>query len=303
MTNDPGPHRLAPGDRVVVIANPSTRADARLVREALEATVPDGVQMEIHWTDSPGAGRTLARRHVDRATCMVAVGGDGTVAEVASALVGTQMPLGVIPGGSTNIIAREQRIPTDLNQAARLLWDWHRIEMMDVGICNDQPFLHMAGAGFDSRLFSLADSRLKRKVGWLAYLPAAAKALRIPPAIYSIVADDEVIEAVSPLVLVANGRAIIAPGLTLSREIRSNDGWLDLIVVTATRPHQLAGVLGRLATLQFAKSRHVVHRRVRRVTIDASEAVPMQLDGDVAGHTPATFGILPGALRMVVPDR
>lgn len=301
MPNAAGLHRIASGDRVVVIVNPATRANTGHVRDALAATLPPGVQMEIHATDSPGAGRALARRYAQGATCMVAVGGDGTVAEVASALIGTGLPLAVIPGGSTNIIAREHHIPTDLKRAARVLWGNHRIVTMDVGTCNDQSFLHMAGAGFDSRLFSLADSSLKRKVGWLAYLPAAAKALRIPPARYAIVADGEAIEAVSPLVLVANGAAIISPGLKLSPDFRSDDGWLDLIVVTATRPHELASVLGRLATLGFARSRHVIHRRVRRVYLEASEEVPMQLDGDVAGHTPAEFGILPGALRLVVP--
>ncbi|HWV34710.1 MAG TPA: diacylglycerol kinase family protein [Thermomicrobiales bacterium] len=295
-------HRFAEGDRIVVIANPATRVRARTIARILTGAVPPGVSMELRWTDAPGAGVALAREAVRYADAVVAVGGDGTVADVASALIGTDVPLGILPGGSTNIVAREHGIPTDLEAAARLLFGRHHRRAIDAGVCNDRPFLHMAGSGFDSVLFEIANVDLKRRVGWMAYLPAAMQALRVPPVSYTVVTGEgEQFTQTSPLVLVANGASIIHPDLRLSDTIRADDGWLDLMIVTATTPPQLASVIGRLMTLRFESSPLVIHRRVREVWVDASRLMPVQLDGDVVERTPAHFSIRQKAIHLIVP--
>ena len=294
-------HQFTKGDRVVVIANPVTRTNARTVAALLTEAVPPGVRLDLQWTSGPGAARELASRAITNADGIIAVGGDGTVSDVASEILGTGIPLGVLPGGSTNIVAREHGIPNDLRQAADVIFGEHKLSLIDAATCNGRPFLHMAGAGFDSLLFDLADDDLKRRVGWMAYLPAAAKALTVTPAVYMIKMPDEVITARSPLVLVANGASIIRPEFKLAPAIRADDGWLDLIVVTATKPHELASVIGRLATLRFDTSPWVIHRRVKEVIITSSRDVPMQIDGDVLGHTPATVKIIPKAINLIVP--
>lgn len=294
-------HSFSRGDRVVVIANPATRTRARTIARVLMEAVPSGLQMELRWTDAPGAGTALAKEASRYAAAVIAVGGDGTVSDVASSLVGTDVPLGILPGGSTNIVAREHGIPTDLNEAAQTIFGPHHQGTIDVGICNDRPFLHMAGTGFDSVLFEIADADLKRKVGWMAYLPAAMQALRFPPATYTIHTGDDRIVQKSPLVLVANGASIIRPELRLSGSIRPDDGWLDLMVVTATTPPELASVIGRLMTLRFESSPFVIHRRVREVDIEATDSMPVQLDGDVVETTPASFRIVRQALRLILP--
>jgi len=300
-TDNGGITTFSAGDRVVVIANPSTRASVRAVTSALTQAVPAGVRLDLRWTPGPGTAKALAMEALDIADGIVAVGGDGTVSDVAAAVVGTGMPLGVLPAGSTNIVAREHGIPANLRGAAGVIFGPHRLLAVDVATCNGRPFLHMAGAGFDSVLFDNADPELKRRVGWMAYLPAGAKALTVPPATYTIEIEGETIRTLSPLVLVANGSSIIRPELKLAPSIRPDDGWLDLIVVTGTKPHELASVLGRLATLRFDTSPLVLHRRVRSATIATSHPVPMQLDGDVVEHTPASIGILPASLNLIVP--
>src|SRR5699024_9393722 len=98
--------RFRAGDRVVVIANPATRVRTDVVTRVLADAAPQGVRLDIRWTDAPGAAVTMAREAVDHAEAIVAAGGDGTVSDVASALIGTDVPLGILPGGSTNIIAQ-----------------------------------------------------------------------------------------------------------------------------------------------------------------------------------------------------
>ncbi len=301
LVQDARAHRFIDGDRVLVIANPATRRDAQAVVHLLEREVPSGITLDVHWTRAARRARELTERHLGDARGVIAIGGDGTVSEVAAALVGTDLPLGVIPGGSTNIVARELGVPSNIAAAVRLLFSDHAVRTIDVGTCNGHMFLHMAGAGFDSQLFDLANPRLKRRVGWVAYLPAAVQALRAPLGEYTIDADGDVIEIRSPLVLVANGASIINPHIRLLPDIRKDDGWLDLIVVTATRPDELARLIARLATMRLGQSPFVRHIRARSVSVQSTWPIPVELDGDVATKTPATFGIMPKAVGLITP--
>lgn len=294
-------HWFARGDRILVIANPATRVDTHTVVRILEQEAPDGITLDVHWTEAPGGGVELTTRHLPGADGVVAVGGDGTVSEVATAIRGTFVPLGILPGGSTNIVARELGIPANMREAARLIFSSHAWHATDVGVCNGRVFLHMAGVGFDSRIFDLADPRLKRKVGWMAYLPAAAQALTFPQSTYTINTDGKIMTTQSPMVLIANGGSIILPQLRLLPGIARDDGWLDVIVVTATKPHELASVLARLATMQMERSPLVRHLRARTVTVTSTHEVPVELDGNVVGEMPLHIHVEPHAVTFIVP--
>lgn len=287
---------------IVAIVNPATRGNVRRMVELLETAAPRSTTLEVHFTRHAGHARQLARENAAGADVLVAIGGDGTVAEVAGVARETGVPLGIVPGGSTNIIARELGIPTNSHLAARLIFGNHAIRSIDAGICGEHTFLHMAGAGVDSQLFDLANPALKRKVGWMAYVPAAIQALRRPLSTFTIESEEQVLTGVrSPLVLVANGPSIIAPRLQLDKRIRFDDGLLDVLVVTATTPTHLALVLARMAMRQMAQSPYVTAFTTRDVRISADPPIALQLDGDVSGTTPAQLSILPGAVQVAVP--
>lgn len=285
----------------MVIANPATRTDVPAVYRALSRALPSGVMLEFHLTTRSESAAVLARRLRDHADCIIAIGGDGTVSSVAAGLHGTDLLLGIIPGGSTNIIARELGIPENPIAAIRLLFGQFDVRKMDVGVCNERFFLHMAGSGFDSRLFDSADPALKKRVGWVAYLPAAIKALREPACRFRITIDEEVMDVESPLVLVANGSSVISPRFRVGTRIRPDDGQLDVMVVTATKPHELASVIARFASSSMDESPYVVYRKAQSVTLEGPKPIPVQLDGDVIEKTPAVFGVLPRNINIIVP--
>ncbi len=287
--------------RVVAIVNPATRRDPAAILAALDAARRPGLEIDVRYTPGPGTTIETARAARAGADLLIAVGGDGTVGEVATALRGSPIPLAIIPAGSTNIVARELGIPLGPRSAVHLALGEHRLARIDMGRSGDRSFLHMAGAGLDSRLFAAADADLKRRFGWLAYLPAGGRNLGAPPTRFAVVADDDRFEVVSPLVLVANGGSVINPRLRLYPGLRSDDGWLDVLVFTATRPAAIARTLGRVATRHLERSPFVVHRRARRVELTADPPIPYQLDGDVVGPTPATFSVDAAALSVVVP--
>jgi diacylglycerol kinase family enzyme len=223
--------------------NPNARRSPDSVERAIERARPPGTQATILVTAAPGDGARLAASVRDDVDLVVAVGGDGTVSEVASGLVGSSVPLGIVPAGSTNIVAREHGIPSGLTAAVRLLFGPHRIAVRDLGRCGDRIFLHMAGAGLDARFFQRTNQQLKRYVGWLAYVPAAALALTEPPAEMVVIADDTTVEAETPLVIVANGASVVHPAIRLHPAIRSDDGWLDVLIFKGTDPTAVARTL------------------------------------------------------------
>ena len=303
--------------RIVAIVNPATRRPADRLVALLRERMPAGVDLDVRLTERAGETAQLARAAMDGADLLVAVGGDGTVAAVASAIGeargedGRDVPLAIVPAGSTNITARELRIPLDPVAAIDLLYGRqpNTQTAIDLGCCGDERFLHMAGAGLDSRLFAETNPALKRRVGWLAYVPPTVRNLRQRPARFRIVADPGTDAAQpptelvvdSPLVIVANGGAIVAAHFQLLPNIRTDDGWLDVLVFTPRGLPAILRTLARTATMSLARSPFVLRLRARRVEIETDPPLPVQLDGDVVTRTPATFSVQPAALQVVVP--
>ena len=235
------------------------------------------------------------------ATVVVAVGGDGTVSDVATGIFGSRAALGIVPAGSTNIIARSLGIPAQPSAALALLGGAYRLPAIDVGRSDDRSFIHIAGAGFDAELFGAANPVWKRRLGWIAYLPAAAAALRLPPSEVRISVDGKVYEVRSPLVLIANGGSAVAPNFRIYPGIAADDGWFDVLVFTAVTATHIAATLGHAARQRLDLSPHVMHRRGRTVSLEAEPPLPVQLDGDPRGSTPRQFSIVPHGLLVVTP--
>ena len=288
--------------RIAAVVNPATHGDAAAIVDRLRREAPGHVTLDVRVT--PAAGTTTAVTHdalAAGAELVVAVGGDGTVAAVATALRGTAIPLAIIPGGSTNITARELGIPSDPGRAVAVLFGPHRLAALDVGLCGEMCFLHMAGAGLDSRMFAGTHQAVKRQIGWLAYVPPAVHYLGHPLVEFTIVADGQTIRTPSPLVLVANGSAIITPRLPLYPGIRPDDGLLDLLIFTLHGPLQAARTVNRVLRHGLAGSRHVQRLRARQITLTSDPVLPVELDGDVVTRTPVTLRVDPAALAVVVP--
>jgi len=298
---DTAPAGSDPLRRITLVANPATRGDIDHLVAIIRAEAPPECEIDLLSTTSPGEAVELAAAAAPTADIVVAIGGDGTVSDVATGLLGHRAALGIIPAGSTNIVARELRIPRQPRGAARLLFGPHRVRLIDVGICNGHCFLHMAGAGIDSHFFARASPDLKRRLGWLAYLPPAIEALRLDPVRFTISADGHRTVLDSPFVLVANGSSVITPAWRLVPGVRQDDGWLDLLVFSAATPAAKAATLARLATFGLNRSVYLLRTKARRIEIDADPRLPLQLDGDVRAKMPALIEILPKAVAVIGP--
>ena len=293
--------QLSETAKLLVVINPRARRNGERLLADLQDAGRDGWTWTIVETSPEQFQHGALADQAQASDVVVAIGGDGTVTDAMTAIGDVEIPLAILPGGSTNVIAQELGLPFAPEGLASLLSEGYDIRVMDAATCNGRYFLHMAGAGFDSRIFDQANPELKQKVGWFAYLPSAASSLRMPPSRFTITTESASFELTSPMVLVANGAGIVRPSLYVYPGIASDDGWLDLIAVTATEPTAIASVLARFVTRSMDRSPHILHTRSTSVHIEANPPMPVQVDGDVVGMTPVQIEILPGKGRIVVP--
>jgi YegS/Rv2252/BmrU family lipid kinase len=308
MSASAGPAGREAG-RTCVIVNPAAghvRAQA-LFRRIESAFAALGEPIDLVATTGPGHATALARAAAAagyRAVC--AVGGDGTLAETATALIGTGIPLAVVPRGTANQVAANLGIPMGLQAAIRVAVTGRPVDM-DAGSIGGRVFVLAAGAGFDAAVMKRATRALKERWGFGAYVYAALKvSVAAPRTLYRIVADGEELHVAAMSVLVANVGALYATfppaRMVISPEPESAwcDGLFDVVVLQPTSVPGFAGLLARLAIRGFG-GQGLLHLRAREVRIEGDPVVPFQVDGDFAGHTPFDATVLPGALRVLTP--
>jgi diacylglycerol kinase (ATP) len=240
---------------------------------------------------------------------VVAVGGDGIVVRVASSLAGTPVALGIIPTGTGNLLAGNLRIPRGATKSARILLTG-RTRQVDLGQVTvngkDRIFAVACGVGFDAEVMEATDSAQKLQWGKLAYLAnALGQTGTIRNVEHQITLDGVVTTMEAAQVFVANFGKML-PVVEPRRKIRANDGLLDVIVVRSSGP--LPGLLAswevmRQTDLGESGGGHTFRAQAREVRIESEPGRLVEIDGDVIGRTPVVAKVLPGVLRVMVPER
>jgi len=241
----------------------------------------------------PGTGQ--ARQAVqDGATVICPLGGDGTVRAVAAALVGTETPLGLLPGGTANLLARNLNLPTDsLDDALKVALTGQN-KRIDVGRLtvdrsgeHEHPeehiFLIMAGLGFDAAIMADAPERLKKTVGPLAYTFSGAKNLRGPQFKVRIKVDDNAEFSRRTRTVVIGNCGKITGGLVLMPRAQVDDGWLDAVILSPVGVVGWVALAGRVISQKRKGHERVDHHQLKSVTIRCDRPEPVQIDGDTIG--------------------
>ena len=292
------------GTRVVVITNALAgqaiaRADA--VHSAVALWRTQGWDVTVRETTRHGEAEQFSREAVALgADLVIPAGGDGTVNEVANALVGSTTIMAPLPIGTVNVWAREAGFSMDVATAALQIVTAQR-SRIDVGCCGDRYFVLMAGIGFDAAVVQHLYARDKRRFGVMAYIG------RIWAVMWGyrgqrvrVELDDEVLD-VSLLMMIVGNTARYASFIPFTPDATVNDGMLDVYMLVGA--DMLSGPFRFIALylkrlLPFLDP-HGISRRVRRVTISGTP-LAMQIDGDHVGMTPAHISILPAALHVLV---
>jgi len=294
--------------RTCVIFNPTARGDkARRFRRHLDDI---GVQSTLKLTTGPGDGRRCAAEAVREGfEVIVAAGGDGTVNEVVNGLGDApdgfeRACLGVLPLGTVNVFARELMIPLKLGEAWKVIIearqariDLPRVEWGDPGSRQTRYFAQLAGAGLDARAIELVQWELKKKIGPLAYVLAGLQALRGTASRISAVADGQ--SASGGLVLIGNGR-LYGGTFRVFPKAELRDGLLEVCVFPVVSWGILARCAGPLLLRGCLPASVANVFQARSLTLTSPDRTPLEVDGELLGHLPATFSTTPTRLRVIV---
>lgn len=286
----------------LLLVNPisGTISKHRIIPHVLRKMRSKGLTVRIKTTEYPGHALDLAKEAAAEGyDALIVCGGDGTVNEAASGLVGTDTALGIIPAGSGNGLARHLGIPVDVSRSIDVIAERNIIDA-DYGTANDNPFFCTFGVGFDAAV-SERFARQKRR-GFMMYLKSAIdEYINFSPEEYIIEANGQVLTDKAFLVVVCNAsqygnNAYIAPDASVT------DGELDITIVHADNAFEHARFGFDLMTGFVGKNAQIDTIRVRKATIRRAKEGVAHLDGDPK-MMPGEINIEchPGKLKLLAP--
>jgi YegS/Rv2252/BmrU family lipid kinase len=290
--------------RVVLVFNPES-GRARAKETMLERVVPllsrAGMSVDVRPTERPGhATEIAAQAALDGIERVLGWGGDGTLNEVMRALVGTETALGVLPGGTVNVFAREVGIPRSI-EAAVATFVGGELRRIPVGVASGRPFLLMTGVGLDAEVVCRLKAGFKHALGAGAFWLDGFRML----ASYSmpmlwIRSEGREIEGSG---LIAGKIRRYGPRYRITSEARLEEPLLHVVVFRGRKRRDylryLAGVVGGFH-LRFDD---VLSFKAGALSVQADSKVPYQIDGEFGGVTPVDLEVRDAALSVVLPRR
>ena len=272
------------GARAARIAAPRLRDAGFAVRELVGG-------------DAAEARDLAAAAVAEGVEALVVCGGDGLVHLAAQELAGTPVPLGIVPAGTGNDVARYLGIPRDDPAAATDVVIGSRTRRIDLARAGDRYFVTVLAAGFDAVVNERAN-RMRWPHGQMRYNLATVAELRtFTPLSYTLDLDGAVRRVEGMLVAVGNGPSF-GGGLRITEGASFDDGWLDVVVIRPISKPALVRAYPRLFNGTIADHPAYEHHRVRRVTV-AAPGIVSYADGERFGTLPLTVECVPDALTVI----
>lgn len=278
----PGTRRLA------VVLNPVKVDDEAAFRATVEERAKRaGWDSPVwHTTTVEDPGRSMAEQAaVEGADLVLVCGGDGTVRTVCAELAGTGVPVGVIPMGTGNLLARNLGLPLQAPAAIDVALNGQdrAVDLVEVsgdGIAADEHFMVMAGMGFDALVMSLTNEQAKARIGWLAYLMSALRNLMFPAIRVEVSIDGAEFERHRARTVVVGNVGYLQAGIPLLPDASIDDGVLDVVLLSPRRFLSWVPVVVRVLSRNRRTDAALNRMTGRSISIRTSHDAPRQLDGD-----------------------
>jgi diacylglycerol kinase family enzyme len=297
------PREDDPMSRAAVVVNPTKIGDRDQFRATVHQAMAEHGWDEPLWlettSDDPGQGQ--ARSAVAAgADLVLACGGDGTVTACAEGVADSGVPLGILPLGTGNLLARNVGLPADLDGAlAVALGDGE--QKLDTGTANGQAFVVMAGLGLDAQMLSDTSEPLKKRLGWAAYALSVLRHLNDRPIRLTLAADQERPVRLRASTVIIGNVGWLRGGVPLLPDARPDDGLLDAVVLTA-RGWPAWAVLAARVVLRREPGDRVRRYQFRELRLRLRRPQPWELDGEVmAAASELVVTARPGRLRLRMP--
>ncbi|CAA9340781.1 MAG: Conserved protein with diacylglycerol kinase catalytic domain [uncultured Nocardioidaceae bacterium] len=277
--------------RLAVVLNPAKVEDAAAFRTLVHTMAAESGWSEPEWHETrvEDTGKSMAEAAaIGGADLVLVCGGDGTVRTVCAELAGTGIPVGVVPAGTGNLLARNLGIPLFLQAAIDVALNGQdrAIDLVAVagdGIAEDEHFMVMGGMGFDAAIMEGANEQIKAKVGWLAYVVSAFRNLMFPAVRLEISIDDGPYTRHRARTVVVGNVGYLQAGIPLLPDAAIDDGELDVVLVSPGKFLSWVPLVVRVVSKNKRTDAALNRMTGRKVSIRAASETPRQLDGDPIG--------------------
>lgn len=293
--------------RVLLITNPASRRGAQLEESAVRAFGLAGAGCDVCRTERAGHAGEIAAARGRGYDMVFTLGGDGTAMEVAGALAWSGIPIGVLAGGTGNLLGRALGIPRSVKHAVPALLDGG-VRQIDLGVAFGRRFAVAAGVGIDAAMVEETPGWMKRRLGVLAYTLMATKAaLRavVLRRFFSVRVEvgGEIIERRAAAVMFANFGAILEERISFGPDIAVDDGVLDCCIFSPTHLRDALRIMWRVTRRDFRPDPSILYRKGTRFHLTTDPVLMLQADGELLGRTPVEITVEPLAAHLLVPRR
>jgi YegS/Rv2252/BmrU family lipid kinase len=286
--------------RALLLLNPRARLAQKVRLQTIHYLQKLGLELIEEPASHPKHLSQIIRQYEGQIELVVIGSGDGTISAAVEGLLSTQIPLGILPLGTANNLARSLEIPLSLPQACNII-SKGKTRRIDLGCLNGKHFLNVAGLGLSTAINQQVTEELKRRWGVLAYIATALKvACQFRPFEVEICWDGQSIKTKTRQVTVCNGR-YYGSGLIVAKDAAIDDQRLDLYSLEMQNWWETLTLLPGLMRGNYVNCCGIRTLQGKKFAFYTSEPCPMDIDGEAIAETPAHFHLIPQALSIFVP--
>jgi diacylglycerol kinase (ATP) len=290
-----------PINHIFFIVNPAAGKDEPIEEKINEVFADSGLRQTIHVLKEKDDVTKIVHSASKLADLIAVYGGDGSITLAATALINSETPLAIIPGGTANVLSKELDIPQDTIAALTLIKEGkYQIRSIDTGLVNGRPFLLRVNLGIMAEMITETNPDLKDKIGQLAYGVATVKSIMdAEPVSYQLNIDGKTVKAAGVSLTITNSGNMGVGDLQMQPGISVSDGLLDIILLKDAGIISIVKAAG--AALLEKKTDAVEHWTCKEVTVKLPEEQSYLCDDYEVTASELRVKIIPSSLKVVVP--
>ncbi|MBE9184754.1 lipid kinase [Microcoleus sp. LEGE 07076] len=287
--------------KALLLVNQHSRKGQELLSQAIAELQALGFELIVESTDRASQISDTIRRYQNQVELVIIGGGDGTLNCAIEGLIDTKLPLGILPMGTANDLARTLGIPIALPTACQIISSG-KIRLIDLGLVNNQHFLNVASLGLSVQITQRLTKDVKQRWGVFAYAFTAWQTIRKSrPFRAEIRVNNESFNVKSIQIAIGNGR-YYGGGMTVAEDATIDDRRLDLYSLETQHWWEIIALLPAMKQGNHTSWPNVRALRAQEFEINTSKRRPINTDGEITTHTPAKFRVIPQALAVIAPS-
>ncbi|QSJ16303.1 lipid kinase [Nostoc sp. UHCC 0702] len=291
---------LPVSSRALLLVNRHARQGQQSLLEAIDFLKKLGFDLIEESTEHPKHLSEVILRHQHEVDLVIIGGGDGTLNAAVDALVETQLPLGILPLGTANDLARTLKIPNSLSEACKII-AYGDLRRIDLGLVNNKYFFNVASLGLSVKITQQLTKEVKRRWGIFAYAAAALQVIwKSRPFSAEIRINGKSFRGKTLQIAVGNGR-YYGGGMTVAPDATIDDERLDLYSLEIEHWWQIILLLPAMRKGQHIHWRTVRALQGQEIEVYTRKPRPINTDGEITTYTPAHFQVVPKAIAVLVP--